>query len=49
MRLPLCTVGELGEMVLCESFWWEEPGVSIGDGYTCKFSGDGDITSPERS
>jgi hypothetical protein len=38
MRLPLCTVGELGE-----------PGVSIGDGYTCKFSGDGDTTSPEKS
>lgn len=33
-------------MVLCESLWWEEPGVSIGNGYPCKFAGDGNIISP---
>lgn len=49
MRLPFDIDGELGAMVLCESLWWEEPGVSIGNGYPCKFAGDGNIISPERS
>ena len=48
MRLPFGTAGELGAMVVHESLGCKGPGVSLGEGYTGKFAGDGDITIPER-
>lgn len=48
MGLPFCTAGELGAIVLHESLGCKGPSLSLGEGYTGKFAGGGDITSPER-